>query len=62
MAAAALSIGLAACAPKAAPRVTVKTAAARAGRIVKNIEFSGVLVPDRTLNIYAKIAGQATSV
>jgi RND family efflux transporter MFP subunit len=62
IAVAALSVGLIACAPKTASRVTVKTATVSAGKIVKSIEFSGVLVPNTTLNIYAKIAGQATTV
>jgi RND family efflux transporter MFP subunit len=29
---------------------------------VRSVEFSGVLVPDQTVNIYAKLAGQATYV
>ena len=53
---------LAACAPRSTPRISVKTAAAREDRIVRAIEFSGVLVPNRTVNIYAKLAGQATTV
>ena len=61
-AAAALSIGLLGCTPKSAPRITVKTAPAHAGRIVRNVEFSGVLVPNHTVNIFAKMAGQATTV
>ncbi len=59
---AALSVVLAACAPQTAARVTVKTGTARAGGIVRKVEFSGVLVPNRTVNIFAKIAGQATMV
>lgn len=61
-AAAVISIGLAGCAPRSAPRITVKTASAHAGRIVRNVEFSGVLVPNHTVNVFAKIAGQATTV
>jgi RND family efflux transporter MFP subunit len=57
-----LSIGLAGCAPKTAPRFSVTTAAAHEGRIVRNVEFSGVLVPNHTVNVFAKLAGQATSV
>jgi HlyD family secretion protein len=53
---------LVACGPQAAARVTVKTGTARAGSIVRKVEFSGVLVPNRTVNIFAKIAGQATTV
>ncbi len=56
------AFSLAACQPKTTLRVTVKTATASAGAIVRNVEFSGVLVPDRTVNIYAKLAGQATYV
>ena len=61
-AAAALSIGLLGCAPKYAPRISVKTAQAHAGRIVRTVEFSGVLVPNHTVNIFAKMAGIATAV
>jgi RND family efflux transporter MFP subunit len=57
-----MSIGLLGCAPKSAPRISVKTAPAHAGRIVRNVEFSGVLVPNHTVNIFAKMAGQATTV
>jgi HlyD family secretion protein len=56
------AFSLAACQPKTTLRVTVKTATATAGAIVRNVEFSGVLVPDRTVNVYAKLAGQATYV
>jgi len=60
LAVAAISAGLVACQQKTTLRVTVKTSAAAAGTIVRNVEFSGVLVPNRTVNIFAKIAGQAT--
>ncbi|HYW82153.1 MAG TPA: efflux RND transporter periplasmic adaptor subunit [Spirochaetia bacterium] len=60
--AAVLAMGLVGCAPKYAPRINVKTASAHAGRIVRTVEFSGVLVPNHTVNIFAKIAGQATTV
>jgi len=60
--AAALAVTLVACAPRSAPRVTVKTVSPRVGSITRTIDFSGVLVPNRTLNIYAKLAGQATTV
>jgi RND family efflux transporter MFP subunit len=55
-------MGLLACGPKYSPRIIVKTAPAKAGRIVRTVEFSGVLVPNHTVNIFAKLAGQATSV
>jgi len=61
-AAAALAIGLLGCAPKYAPRINVKTAPAHPGRIVRTVEFSGVLVPNHTVNIFAKMAGIATTV
>ncbi len=61
-AAAAAALALAGCAPKAAPKISVKTAPARQERIVRAIEFSGVIVPNHTLNIYSKVAGQATTV
>jgi RND family efflux transporter MFP subunit len=57
---AALSVTIVACQPKPPLRVTVKTSAVRAGPILKNVEFSGVLVPNHTVNIFAKIGGQAT--
>ena len=60
--AAALSAGLLACAPKTAVPVTVKTEEARPGSIDWKVEFSGVLVPDRAVNIYSKIAGQVKAV
>jgi HlyD family secretion protein len=57
-----LAMSLEGCAPKSEPRVSVKTAQAHAGRIVRNVEFSGVLVPNHTVNIFAKMAGIATAV
>jgi len=57
-----LAMGLLGCAPKYAPRISVKTAPAHEGRIVRTVEFSGVLVPNHTVNIFAKLAGQATTV
>ncbi len=61
-AAAALSFSLAACAPKSAPRITVKTTTAHQGRIARGVELSGVLVPNHTVNIFSKIGGIATRV
>jgi HlyD family secretion protein len=60
--AAAVSAGLLACAPKTAVPVTVRTEEARPGTIDWKVEFSGVLVPNRTLNIYSKISGQLKAV
>lgn len=60
--AAALSAGLLACAPKTAVPVTVKTEEAHSGTIDWKVEFSGVLVPNRTVNLYSKIAGQVKTV
>ncbi len=60
--AAAAAIAFVGCAPARTPRIIVKTTAAREDRIVRPIEFSGVLVPNRTVNIYAKLAGQTTMV
>jgi RND family efflux transporter MFP subunit len=40
----------------------VKTAAAHEGRIQRTVEFSGVLVPNHTVNIFSKMAGLATTV
>ena len=59
---AALSTGLLACAPKTGTPVTVKTEEARSGAIDWKVEFSGVLVPNRSVNIYSKIAGQVKAV
>ena len=61
-AAAAVSLALAGCAPKSSPKISVKTAAARQDHIVRTIEFSGVIVPNRTLSIFSKVAGQALTV
>lgn len=60
--AAALTVGLVACQPRTTLRVTVKTAPVASGTLVRNVDFSGVLVPNRTVNIYAKLAGQTTFV
>jgi RND family efflux transporter MFP subunit len=60
--AAALSIGLLGCGPKYAPRINVKSAPARIGQITKTIEFTGILVPNHTVNIFAKLSGIATEV
>ncbi|MGA2545351.1 MAG: efflux RND transporter periplasmic adaptor subunit [Rectinemataceae bacterium] len=49
-------------APKPAGPATIKTEVAKKGRIVMDQEISGVLVPNKSLNIYAKLAGQAKSV
>ncbi|MGA2481308.1 MAG: biotin/lipoyl-binding protein, partial [Spirochaetia bacterium] len=57
--AAACAVSLAACQPKASTVVTVKVAAARTAAIARDVEFSGVLVPNKTVNIFAKIAGVA---
>jgi HlyD family secretion protein len=62
LAVALLSLSLLSCAPKTAPNVTVKTAAARQGRVERRVEFSGVLVPNRTVNIFTKLMGLATTV
>jgi HlyD family secretion protein len=61
-AASVLSLGLLSCGPKYSPRVSVKTAAAKSGRIERTVEFTGVLVPNHTVNVFAKLAGQATAV
>ena len=60
--AAAVALVLLGCAPKPVQRFSVATAPAQQGRIVRNVEFSGVLVPNHTVNIFAKLAGQATTV
>ena len=53
------AVGLAACEPQTSGVVTVKAAAARRTTIARDVEFSGVLVPNMTVNMYAKIAGVA---
>jgi len=59
----ALLAALASCsAPKPAGPLTVKTEATVKGRIVKEQELSGVLVPSKSVNIFAKLAGQAKTV
>ncbi len=62
LAAAAFSAGLLACAPKTAVPITARTEEARPGKIDWKVEFSGVLVPNRTVSIYSKIAGQVKTV
>jgi HlyD family secretion protein len=61
-AAAAVSVALAGCGPAGPASIRVRSAQARQGRIVRNVEVSGVLVPNRSVNVFAKIAGQATTV
>ena len=46
-------------APKPVGPAKIQTELVRTGRIVKEQELSGVLVPSRSLNIFAKLAGQA---
>jgi RND family efflux transporter MFP subunit len=41
---------------------TIKTEVAKKSRLVMDQEISGVLVPSKSLNIYAKLAGQAKTV
>ncbi|MGO8692696.1 MAG: efflux RND transporter periplasmic adaptor subunit [Rectinemataceae bacterium] len=58
--AAVLAVASAGCsAPRSTEIVTVKTDVATMGRIVKDEELSGVLVPDKSLNIFPKLSGQA---
>ncbi len=57
-----LALWLLSCAPKPIPNITVKTAVARQGQLSRSVEFSGVLVPNHSVNIFTKIAGQATTV
>ncbi len=59
---AALSSMLAACQADAPWRPTVKAVDPAEGMIVKNVQFSGVFVPNRTVNISAQVSGQATFV
>jgi HlyD family secretion protein len=61
-AAAALSVALAGCGSGSTASIRVRSAQARHGRVVRNVEASGVLVPNRTVNVFAKLAGQATTV
>ena len=57
------ALGLLGCAPKTLRSVTRKKRRRRSqGRIVRDVEFSGVLVPNHTVNIFAKLTGQATTV
>ena len=53
---------LAACQADAPWRPTVKAVDPAEGMIVKNVQFSGVFVPNRTVNISAQVSGQATFV
>jgi RND family efflux transporter MFP subunit len=55
-------LGLASCAPKTADRPIVKTVSPRMGKIGDHVEISGVLVPNRTVTIFAKLSGLAKTV
>jgi len=60
LAAATFALALSGCAAaKPAGPVPIKTEVATKGRIVKDEELSGVLVPSKSLNIYPKLAGLA---
>jgi HlyD family secretion protein len=54
--------GLPACTPKTGGPVAVKTEEARPGSIEWKLELSGVLVPNRSVNIFSKLAGQVKQV
>jgi len=63
LAAASLATALAGCSgPKSTEPVAITSQAAARGRIVKDEELSGVLVPNKSLNIFPKLAGQARTV
>jgi len=53
---------LSACTGKSNPVVTVNTATATSGRLIKPVEFSGILTPYQTVNVYSQQTGHATQV
>jgi len=53
---------LSSCAGKSNPVVTVNTATATSGRLIKPVEFSGILTPYQTVNVYSQQTGHATQV
>ena len=58
-----VSLAFGACSREAAtPQLSIKTAAAAKGAISKQVEFSGVLAPSKSVNVYAKLSGQARKV
>jgi RND family efflux transporter MFP subunit len=55
---AAMVLGLVGCAGKSgAPKATFMTEAVERGRIVREITITGVLAPNKTVNVYPKLSG-----
>jgi HlyD family secretion protein len=57
-----MSMAILACGNGSSERVTVNVVPAADGRVVRSVEISGVLAPDRTANIFSRLSGQAREV
>ena len=57
-----LLITVTACGGRTNAEMTVNAVTAERGSLRKKIDISGVLVPDRTVNIYSKLSGQAKTI
>ncbi|HUZ17867.1 MAG TPA: efflux RND transporter periplasmic adaptor subunit [Spirochaetia bacterium] len=53
---------LAACSSRNNSDITVSTAQAAAGQVVKTVSFSGVFAPDQTVNVFSEMGGHALKV
>jgi RND family efflux transporter MFP subunit len=59
---AASALLLAACSSRNSSDITVTTAQAVAGQVVKSVSFSGVFAPDQTVNVFSEMGGHALKV
>lgn len=53
---------LAGCAAKTSNQLTVTVAKTKEGHLSKQVEISGVLTPDQTVNVFSELAGHAVKV
>jgi HlyD family secretion protein len=57
-----ISLAILACGNRGSEPVTVNAIPAGSGSLVRSVEISGVLAPDRTANIFSRLSGQAREV